>query len=177
MTPGFVYAIQPEGMDLVKIGHTSDPAGRAQVIASFSPVPMVFRHLLQVSSHDVSKVFEAMVLGLTQNVASHGEWRRDLDFVDDCFGCIAPAVDRLGDFQITKKLPRWKNPIDLAHFERLAVVTEAVVVAEEALADEHGWQARRIAREMFGVSSVPNSPSMAAYNMANSFLLSSGASS
>lgn len=89
---GFVYAIQPIGMDCVKIGTTNNPTQRALSLAAYSPVPLVFRHLLQVETKRVGCVFEADILGWSMFATGWGEWRTDLDLVDDLFACVAPAV-------------------------------------------------------------------------------------
>jgi hypothetical protein len=77
---GFVYALQP--------------------IAAYSPVPMVFRHLLEVESPWLAKIHEAHVLSWSISEGAFGEWRDDLALVDMLFEEICPAVDRSGDFAI-----------------------------------------------------------------------------
>jgi hypothetical protein len=151
MKPGYVYAIQPVGLDLVKIGCTSDPASRAESIASFSPLPMTFRHLLRVSCFGAAKAYEAYVLGATHSVASHGEWRHSLEFVDDCFGCIAPAVDATADFSIKHRKGSKRNGMTLERADGLAAVAEAIArIASEKKGLAY-WEAEMEARKQVGL--------------------------
>lgn len=100
---GFIYALQPVGMSVVKIGCTQDPIARAGQIASFSPSPMVFRHLLDVGGMNIARTFEQDILGWSCHSAGHAEWRSDLTLIDDLFAAVAPAVDVLDQFEIPVK--------------------------------------------------------------------------
>lgn len=152
MKPGFVYALQPQGLDLVKIGCTQDPRFRAETLASFSPMPMRFRCVLQVSCFQVAKIFEALLLNLTADVASHGEWRENLPFVDDCFGCIAPAVDVTESYEITLRRPSRRASMSFEKADDLVAVAEAVNLMALDLRAEHGWNASGAARKLLGLN-------------------------
>ena len=132
--PGYVYAIQPVGMDVVKIGTTTTPKTRAWALSAYSPVPLVFRHLLQVETKRVGCVFEADLLGWSDASTGWGEWRNDLALIDDLFACIAPAVCVRDDFKIERgqiKSGSRLSPDDL--------YGRADVAAYRDLAPGHHW--------------------------------------
>ena len=103
---GHVYAIQPVGMDVVKVGTTTDPVGRTAQLAAFSPVPLVFRHLLMVDTKRCGQTWEADILGWSAFSGGYGEWRSDLALIDELFACIAPAVCVKDQYEIKRSRAR-----------------------------------------------------------------------
>lgn len=152
MKPGFVYALQPQGLDLVKIGCTHDPVGRAEQLGSFSPMPMAFRCVMQVSCFEAAQVFEGLILHLTSDVATHGEWRGNLPFVDDCMRCIAPAVDVTGDYGIVLRRPARRKAMTFDRADDLIAVAEAIAHLTDELAPDLRWNAKSEARRRLGIS-------------------------
>lgn len=152
MTLGFVYAVQPVGMSIVKIGSTNQPKARIEALASFSPVTVTFRHLLQVSCARVARIQEAALLGWTNSCAMHGEWRGDLELVDDCFACIAPAVDVAEDYQMITRRPKIHRVLSDSRIEDLLAFGEAVELLEERLRPQLGNNAKVAAHQALGMA-------------------------
>lgn len=107
---GFVYAIEPVGLGVVKVGCTSNPSQRAESLAAFSPVKMVFRHLLDVGNWGRAKVWESEILAWSRGSISHGEWRSDLELIDQLFAFIAPAADVSDRHAIKRKPAGFRTP-------------------------------------------------------------------
>lgn len=114
---GYLYVIQAEGLDIVKIGSTRDPVKRGDQIAASSPVKMTFRTLLDLGSVSRARIWEAHVLSWSYRAASHGEWRTDPALVDDLVSSISPAVDCLNDFSNPAQHVGAKRPISLEDVE------------------------------------------------------------
>ena len=91
--PVFVYAIQPVGLETVKVGFTDNLARRAAQLVSFSPMPLVWRRVIEVFGRPAAKTWERNILAWATAGHSYGEWRTDLAAVDDLMTEIAPAVD------------------------------------------------------------------------------------
>lgn len=111
--PGYVYAMQPEGMDIVKIGATISPESRLNQMRLYSPQPMVFRHLLRVRSSRHAHIHENQILAWSHPSSHHGEWRTDLDLIDSLFECVSPAADAKAEFEIKPHEPVRHGPRDL----------------------------------------------------------------
>ena len=88
----YVYAIQPIGMDIVKIGYTRNIDARTKQLASFSPVQMQMRHLRVFTSENEARATEKRILSTIVNCGGHGEWRNDLTAIDDVFRGIGGEI-------------------------------------------------------------------------------------
>ena len=91
--PVYVYAIQPVGIERVKVGITDNLERRALQLLSFSPVPLVWRRVLMVFGRGTAHVWEKTILGWSTVGGGFGEWRNDIDLVDSLMSEIAPAID------------------------------------------------------------------------------------
>lgn len=176
MKPGYVYAMQPAGMSIVKIGSTNQPLVRIESLASFSPVPVRFRHLLQVSCARSARVFEAAALGWTNACAAHGEWRDDLALVDDAFGCIAPAVDVVDDFPMIQRHPRKRRVVSDDRLADLLAVVEALGLLEDEMRGEHGASATIRAHKHLGMAWTSTPITRVIADRARAYLATQGAS-
>lgn len=108
--PGFVYAMQPEGMNICKVGATTDPQQRAKSIVSHSPSPVRFRHLVRVKSKRHALLWERWVFGQKLN-RSHGEWVYVDDALDMAFEEIAPALCMTDAFDMPTVRARAPKPL------------------------------------------------------------------
>lgn len=106
---GYVYALRPVDIPLVKIGFTTNPDQRAQMLASFSPFPVEYTYLRDVGTKRRAIVWEHYVHALTAEFASHGEWRRDAPEVYDVLSDVEGSdVDLGGTY---RQAPTTRKPI------------------------------------------------------------------
>lgn len=118
---GYVYAIQPEGMSLLKIGATTNPKQRATMLSAFTPMRLRFVRLIRVASKNHALIWEQQVLARTMKYASHGEWRFDKPEVHNALSSIDGVEDECpGWFEQTTTQRNELSPDALAFRLELA---------------------------------------------------------
>ena len=133
--PVFIYAIQPVGIDRVKVGLTDNLERRITHFSSMSPVPLEWRRVLMVFGRGAAHVWERNVLAWAPG--GYAEWRDDIGAVDDLMAEIAPAVDVTAEAPVIM-LPRRGVGAGLSPSELDAAVAEAARLDLAALASSEG---------------------------------------
>lgn len=97
----YIYVVEATGMGIGKVGSTNNPELRFRQIVCNSAVPVSIRRLLGMRDPITARAFERDVLSWSFASAAHGEWRTNLDLVDDLLDSVSPAVDVTSEFRLS----------------------------------------------------------------------------
>lgn len=121
---GFVYALRPVGMSVLKIGATTKPKQRARQLAAFSPCPLEFVRLIAVGGRRHALIWEQYAQARTMDEVSHGEWRFDTAAVYAVLDSIPGTSHKIPSWFEQLVTPRKKLPMEEIELRLLAASVE-----------------------------------------------------
>lgn len=153
---GYVYALEAVGLEVCKIGATRAPAKRLPAIAAYSPTPVRFRHLLQVTDSDAAHTHESNILAWSKSEMTFGEWRGNLPLIDQLFSEITPSVCLRDEYPIPRTRSRGRairDPEVMGFLAEYAAVKDAwgdyIYKLDDLLGStEHSLRSLRLATEI-----------------------------